>query len=126
MISLLFASQFEFVVVALYNLLLDFLRHVGDYTFILFEFWRHFIGCGTCSSLALKSVLISQIFAAYRIYSFDVHLEFDSFGFEMLPLSRIDFRINLQTRKRIRKHGVEVLISVLDLHFEDIVVIEIL
>lgn len=69
---------------------------------------------------------LCKVLAAYRIDPFDVHLEFDSFGFEMLPLGRVDFRINLQTRKRIGKHGVEVLVSVLDLHFKNIIVVEIL
>lgn len=125
MVSLEFACQFEFVEVSLDYLLLDFLRHVGDNTFILFEFWRHIIGSGTWSSLTLR-IVFKKIIAAHRIYSFDVHLEFNSFGFEMLFLGRVHFRINLQTRKRTGKHGAEVLIGVLDLHVKDIIVIEIL
>lgn len=124
LVSLVFARQFEFVEVALNDLLLDFLRHVGDHAFILFEFWRHVIWRGTCS-LTLKIVNV-QVLTADRVDSLDVHLEFNSFGFEMLPLSRVDFRINLQTRKRIGKHGVEVLVSVLYLHLKNIIVIEIL
>lgn len=43
LVSLVFARQFEFVEVALHYLLLDFFRHVGDHTFILFEFRSHLI-----------------------------------------------------------------------------------